>query len=77
MPCDDIPSIIIGNLSNKVEKLRTNIASELDSSKLVTGTTAAIFSSFEKVSQLTVKECIPNSAHKSCQRDSIPTKLLI
>ena len=77
LPCDDIPSIIIGHPSNKVEKLRTNIASELVTSTLVTGTTAAIFSSFEKVSQLKVKECIPNSAHKSCERDSIPTKLLI
>ena len=41
------------------------------------GTTAASFSSFEKVSQLTVKECILNSAPKSCELDPIPSKLLI
>ena len=40
------------------------------------GTTAATFSSFEKVSQLTVKECILNSALKSCQLDPIRSKLL-
>ena len=44
---------------------------------LDTGTTAATFSSFEKVSQLTVKECILNSAPKSCELDPIPSKLLI
>ena len=41
------------------------------------GTTAATFSSFEKVSQLTVKECILNSAPKSRELDPIPSKLLI
>ena len=30
-----------------------------------------------KVSQLTVKECIHNSAPKSCELDPIPSKLLI
>ena len=40
-------------------------------------TTAATFSSFEKVPQLTVKECILNSAPKSCELDPIPSKLLI
>ena len=44
---------------------------------LFNGTTAATFSSFEKVSQLTVKECILNSAPKSCELDPIPSKLLI
>ena len=29
------------------------------------------------MSQLTVKECIPNSAPKSCELDPIPSKLLI
>ena len=32
---------------------------------------------FKKVSQLTVKECILNSAPKSCELDPIPSKLLI
>ena len=74
-PSADLPSIFIKHFTNKVEKHRTNIASEHVTSKLVTGTTAATFSSFDKVSQLTVKEC--NSAPKSCELDPIPSKLLI
>ena len=54
-PSADHPSLFIRNHTNKVEKLRANIASELVTSILVTGTTAATFSLFEKVSQLTVK----------------------
>ena len=54
-----------------------NIASEHVTSTLFTGTTTAIFSSFVKVSQLIVIECIHNSAPKSCQLDPIPCKLLI
>ena len=76
-PSADLPSIFIKHITNKVEKLRANIASEDVTSTLVTGTTAATFSSFEKVSQLTVKECILISAPKSCQLDPIPSKLLI
>ena len=76
-PSADLPSIFIKHFTNKVEKLRGNIASEHVTSTLVTGTTAATFSSFEKVSQLTVKECILNSAPKSCEHDPIPSKLLI
>ena len=64
-PSADLPSIFIKHFTNKVEKLRANIASEHVTSTLVTGTTAATFSSFEKASQLTVKECILNSAPKS------------
>ena len=52
-PSADLPSIFIKHFTNKVEKLRANIASEHVTSTLVTGTTAATFSSFEKVSQLT------------------------
>ena len=73
----DLPSIFIKHFTNKVEKLRANIASEHVTSTLVTGSTDATFSSFEKVSQLTVKECILNSAPKSCELDPIPSKLLI
>ena len=62
-PSADIPSIFIKHFTNKVEKLRANIASEQFTSTLVTGTAAATFSSFEKVSQLTVKEYILISAH--------------
>ena len=76
-PSADLPTIFIKYFTNKVEKLRANIASEHVTSTLVTGTTAATFSSFEKVSQLTVKECILNSAPKSCELDLIPSKLLI
>ena len=76
-PSADLPSISIKHFTNKVEKLRANIASEHVTSTLVTGTTAATFSSFEKVSQLTVKECILIYAPKSCVLDPIPSKLLI
>ena len=76
-PSADLPSIFVKHFTNKVEKLRANIASEHVTSTLVIGTTAATFSSFEKVSQLTVKECILNSAPKSCELDPISSKLLI
>ena len=76
-PSADLPSLFIKRFTNKVEKLRANIASEHVASTLFTGTTAATFSSFEEVSQLTVKECILNSAPKSCELDPIPSKLLI
>ena len=76
-PSADLPSIFIKHSTNKVEKLRANIASEHVTSTLVTGTTAATFSSFEKVSQLIVKECILISATMSCDLDPIPSKLLI
>ena len=76
-PSADLPSIFIKHFTNKVEKLRANNASEHVASTLVTGTTAATFSSFERVSQLTVKECILISAPMSCELDPIPSKLLI
>ena len=76
-PSADLPSIFIKHFTNKVDKLRANIASEHATSTLATGTTAATFSSFEKVSQLTVKECILISANKSCDLDPIPFKLII
>ena len=76
-PSADLPSIFIKHFTNKVEKLRANIASEHATLTLVTGTTTATFYSFEKVSQLTVKKCILNSAPKSCELDPIPSKLLI
>ena len=76
-PSADLPSIFIKHFTNKVEKLRANIASEHVTSTLVSGTTTATFYSFEKVSQFTVKECILNSAPMSCELDPIPSKLLI
>ena len=76
-PSADLSSILIKHLTNKVEKIRANIASEHVTSTLVTGTTAATFSSFEKVSQLKVKECILNAAPKSCELNPIPSKILI
>ena len=48
-PSADLPSIFIKHFTNKVEKHRANIASEHVTSTLVTGRTAATFSSFEKV----------------------------
>ena len=76
-PSADLRSIFIKHFTNKAEKLRANIASEHVCSTLVTGATAATFSSFEKVSQLTVKECILNSVSTSCELDPISSKLLI
>ena len=73
-PSADLPSIFIKHYTNKVEKLRANTASEHVTSTLLTWTTAATFSSFENVSQLAVKECILNSAPKSCELDpSLPS----
>ena len=71
-PSADLPSIFIKHFTHKVEKLIANITSEHVASTLVTGKTAATFSSFEKVSQLTVKECILYSAPKSCELEPIP-----
>ena len=76
-PSAYLPIIFIKHITTKVEKLRANIASEHVTSTLVTGKTAATFSSFEKVFQLTVKECILNSAPMSCEPDPIPSKLLV
>ena len=76
-PSADLPSIFIKHFTKKVEKHRANIASEHVTSTIVSGTTAATFSSFEKVSQLTVKEWILNSAPKSCELDPVPSKILI
>ena len=73
-PSADLPSIFIKHHTNNVEKHRANIASEHVTSTLVTGTTAATFAPLEKVSQLTVKECIRNSAPKSCELDPILPK---
>ena len=76
-PSADLPSIVIIHFTNKVEKPKANIASEHVTSTLVTATTNETLSSMENVSQLTVKECILNSAFKSCELDPIPSKLLI
>ena len=76
-PSADLPSIFTKHFNSKVDKLRASITFEHVTSALVTGTTAATFSSFEKVSQLTVKVCILISAPKSCELDPIPSKLLI
>ena len=55
-PSADLSSIFIKHFTNKVDKLRANIASEHVTPMIVTGTTAATFSSSENVSQLTVKD---------------------
>ena len=47
-PSADLPSIFIKHFTNKVEKLRANIASEHVTSSLVTGTTAATFLHLKK-----------------------------
>ena len=71
-PSADLPSLFIRHFTNKVQKLRANIAAVHVTSTLVTGTTTATFSSLEKVSQSTVKECIFYSVPKSCELDPIP-----
>ena len=78
-PRADLPSLFIRHFDDKVEKHGNNIASEpaISTSTPVTVTTTATFASLEKVSQSTVKECIPNYAPKSCELDPIPSKLLI
>ena len=73
-PSADLPSLFIKHFPNKVEKLRSIIASEHVTSTLVTGTTTGTFSSFEK---LTVRECILSSTPMSRELDPIPSKLLI
>ena len=45
-PSADLPSIFIKHFTNKVEKLRANIASEHVTSTLATWTTIAYLSSF-------------------------------
>ena len=45
-PGADLPSLFIKHFTNKVEKLRANIASEHVISTLFTGTTTATFSLF-------------------------------
>ena len=45
----DLPSIFIKHFTNKVEKLRANIASEHVTSTLVTGITTVTLSSLESV----------------------------
>ena len=60
-----------------MEKPIANIASEHVPSTLVTGTTTATFYSFEKMSQLAVKQSILNYAPKSFYLDPIPSKFLI
>ena len=76
-PSADLPSRFLKHFTNTEDKFRANIASEHATSTLVTGTTAASFYSFEKMSQLTVKEYILNSAPKSCELDPISSKRLI
>ena len=49
-PSADLPSIFIRHFTNKVDKLRANIALEHVIFSLVTGTTTATYYSFEKVS---------------------------
>ena len=47
------------------------------SQDLLLGQLLQLFLHLKKVSQLTVKEYILNSAHKSCELDPIPSKLLV
>ena len=78
-PSAVIPSLFTIHFTDNVEKHGANIASEpiTSTSTLVTGTTTAAFYALENVSQLTVEECILNSAPKLCDLDLITSNLLI
>ena len=69
--------LFIKHFADKVAKPRANIASKHVTSTFVTGTAAANFYLFGKVSQITEKECILNCASMSCELDLIPSKLLV
>ena len=72
-PSAALPSLFIRHFTSKVEKHIVSIASEHVTSTLVSGTTAATFSLFEKVSQLTLKECIISTTPKLCYLDPFQT----
>ena len=69
----ELPRLFIRQFTNKVEKVNANIASEHVATTLVTVSTTATFFSFEKLSQLTMKEYISNSAPTSYDHYPIPT----
>ena len=76
-PRADLCSLLIKHFSNRIEKLRANIALETvdPTSTLVTEIYISIFSLFEKVT-IHSKQCILKSA-KSCDLHPISYKLLI
>ena len=57
-PSADLPCIFIKHFTNKVVKLRANIASEHVTSTLVAGTTTATVYLLEKVSQLIINAAV-------------------
>ena len=73
----DFLCLFIRRFAIKVEQHGANISTEHVTSKLFTWKTTTNFSSFEKSSQSTVKACNLNSALKSFDLDSIPSKLFI
>ena len=76
-PSADLPRHFMRHFNDKVKKLSIATEPVTSDETLVTGTTTATLSSFEKVSQSTVKECTLISAPKSCELDPIPSKLLV
>ena len=78
----DLHSIFIKHLTIKVEKLRAKLLlnmlpQHLFQLLLCCWTTTATFSSFVKVSQSRVKECILISAPESCYLDLNPSKVIV
>ena len=75
----DLASLFTRYINDKVDKLRANFASEsvTSPSALATRSTNVTFSLFNKVSQSEVKECIINSAPKSCDLENIPSEHFI
>ena len=70
-PSSDLPNIFIRHINDKVEKRRADNATDHVFQILANRTTTATLSSFEKVSQSTLKECILISARNSCDLDPI------
>ena len=75
-PSADLPSIFIKHFTNKKKNLELTLLLNMLPQRFLLGQLLQLFLHL-KVSQLTVKECILNSAPKSCELDPIPSKLLI
>ena len=78
-PSADIPMLSTRHSNNKVGKVRANVALEPVAliTTLATGITTEDFSSVEKLSLSTLKECILNSAPKSRDLGHISSKHMI
>ena len=76
-PSADLPVFSSNTLPTKQRNLELTLLLNMLPQCLLLGQLLQLFLHLKKVSQLTVKECILNSAPKSCELDPIPSKLLI